>query len=172
LLLARLDALLLRRTGPSIQLAILGAGVPAMEQEFAAAAARHPRHVACVIGYDETLAHLMQAGCDALLVPSRFEPCGLTQLCALRYGSIPIVSRVGGLADTVIDANEAALASGVATGIQFWPATPDALAGALQKLALLGRDKSSWERMQRNGMAADVSWRGSAGRYVALFQSL
>jgi starch synthase len=171
LLLARLDALLLRTTG-SIRLAILGAGVPAMEQEFAAAAARHPRHVACVIGYDETLAHLMQAGCDALLVPSRFEPCGLTQLCALRYGSIPIVSRVGGLADTVIDANEAALSSGVATGIQFFPVTADALTEAVDHALRLWQDRDVWQRMQRNAMAADVSWRRSAQQYAALYRSL
>ena len=90
---------------------------------FAAAAARHPGRVGAIIGYDEALAHLVQAGADALLVPSRFEPCGLTQLCALRYGAIPIVARVGGLADTVIDANEMALAAGAGTGIQFAPVT-------------------------------------------------
>jgi starch synthase len=172
LLAARLDALLVRPAGSGIQLAILGAGNPEMEQDFAAAAARHPRHVACVIGYDETLAHLMQAGCDALLVPSRFEPCGLTQLCALRYGSIPIVSRVGGLADTVIDANEAALSSGVATGIQFFPVTADALAEAVDRAIRLWQDREVWQRMQRNAMAADVSWRRSAQQYAALFRSL
>ena len=82
---------------------------------------RYPGQVGCVIGYDEQLAHLIQAGADALLVPSRFEPCGLTQLCALRYGAVPVVARVGGLADTVIDANEMAIAAGVATGVQFYP---------------------------------------------------
>ena len=130
------------------------------------------RRRGCVMGYDEGLAHLIQAGSDALLVPSRFEPCGLTQLCALRYGAIPVVSRVGGLADSVIDANEAALTAGVATGIQFWPATPRALAGALGDSLALWRDRPAWEHMQRNGMAADVSWRGSASRYMALYQSI
>ena len=105
-------------------------------------------------------------------MPSRFEPCGLTQLCALRYGAIPVVSRVGGLADSVIDANEAALAAGVATGIQFWPATSQALQAALDRTSALWRDRPAWEQMQRNGMAADVSWRGSARRYIALYQSL
>jgi starch synthase len=125
-----------------------------------------------VLGYDEALAHLIQAGCDALLAPSRFEPCGLTQLYALRYGAVPVVSRVGGLADSVIDANEAALAAGVATGVQFWPASPEALQAALHRLLGLWRDRPAWEQVQRNGMAADVSWRGSATRYVALYQSL
>ena len=109
--------------GHGAQLALLGAGDKALEAAFAAAAARHPGRVAAVIGYDEALAHLMQAVVDALLVPSRFEPCGLTQLCALRYGAIPIVARVGGLADTVIDANEMALAAGAGTGVQFAPVT-------------------------------------------------
>ncbi len=155
-----------------MQVGLLGSGDPAVEQAFSATAEGHLGSVACVIGYDERLAHMLQAGSDALLVPSRFEPCGLTQLYALRYGSIPIVSRVGGLADSVIDANEAALSAGVATGLQFWPATPAALEEALQKVLVLWRDKPTWERMQSNAMAADVSWRASAARYVGLFQSL
>jgi starch synthase len=155
-----------------MQLAVLGSGDPDLEQAFVAAAEWHLGSVGCMIGYDEAAAHLMQAGSDALLVPSRFEPCGLTQLYALRYGAVPVVSRVGGLADSVIDANEAALAAGVATGIQFWPTTADGLQLALDRLLALWRDRPVWERMQRNGMEADVSWRGSAGRYVALFQAL
>ena len=154
------------------QFALLGTGDPALEQAFTAAAGQYPGSVGCVIGYDEALAHLIQAGSDALLVPSRFEPCGLTQLCALRYGSVPVVSRVGGLADTVIDANEAALIAGVATGLQFWPVTPDALQAALRRLLELWQDRPVWDRIQRNGMAADVSWRGPASRYVGLYQSV
>lgn len=155
-----------------MQLAVLGSGDPDLEQAFVAAAEWHLGSVGCIIGYDETVAHLIQAGSDALLVPSRFEPCGLTQLYALRYGAIPVVSRVGGLADSVIDANEAALVAGVATGIQFWPTTEDGLQAALHRLRALWRDPPVWDRVQRNGMAADVSWRGSASRYVALYQSL
>ena len=155
-----------------LQFVLLGSGEPMLESAFNAAAERHPGSVGCVIGYDETLAHLIQAGSDALLVPSRFEPCGLTQLCALRYGSIPVVSRVGGLADTIVDANEAALIAGVATGIQFWPTNAEGLRAALHRLAALWQDRPVWERIQRNGMAADVSWRGPASRYVALYQSL
>ena len=103
------------------QLALLGSGDPLLEGGFTAAATSRPDSVSCVLGYDEKLAHLIQAGADFIVVPSRFEPCGLTQLCALRYGAPPIVARVGGLADTVIDANEAATAAGVATGVQFYP---------------------------------------------------
>jgi starch synthase len=155
-----------------MQLALLGSGDPDLERDFVAAAEWHLGSVGCNLGYDEGFAHLVQAGSDAVLVPSRFEPCGLTQLYALHYGAIPVVSRVGGLADSVIDANEAALAAGVATGVQFWPATPEALQVALDRLMTLWRDRAAWERMQRNGMAADVSWRGPANRYLALYQSL
>jgi starch synthase len=155
-----------------MQLALLGSGDPDLEQGFTAAAEWHLGDVGCVLAYDEPLAHLIQAGCDALLAPSRFEPCGLTQLYALRYGAVPVVSRVGGLADSVIDANQAALAAGVATGIQFWPTTPEALEVALHRLLTLWRDRPAWAQVQRNGLASDVSWRGPANRYVALYQSI
>jgi len=168
MLLDQLDGMV----GDGMQLALLGSGEPDLEQAFVSAAEWHLGSVGCIIGYDETLAHLIQAGSDALLVPSRFEPCGLTQLYALRYGSVPVVSRVGGLADSIIDANEAALAAGVATGIQFWPATPEALQTALDRLQNLWRDKPAWAQVQRNGMAADVSWRRPANQYVALYRSL
>lgn len=164
------DAAMIPRLG--LQLAILGSGDPEIERAFRAGAERHGGSIGCVLGYDEALAHLIQAGSDAILVPSRFEPCGLTQLYALRYGAIPVVSRVGGLADSVIDANQAALTAGVATGIQFWPATQDALEDALHRLLSLWRDKHTWLCMQRNGMASDVSWRGPALRYVALYEAL
>ena len=99
------------------QLAVLGTGEPGLEDRFRAAASAHPGRVAAQIGYDEGASHVLVAGANALLVPSRFEPCGLTQMMAMRYGTLPVVSRVGGLADTVVDANEAALRAGVATGI-------------------------------------------------------
>jgi starch synthase len=168
--------LLMNRIGElvanNVQLVVLGSGDPALEAGFVAASRQYPDAVGCVLGYDEPLAHLIQAGSDALLVPSRFEPCGLTQLYALRYGSIPVVSRVGGLADSVIDANEAALAAGVATGIQFWPVTETALWDALLRLMQLWRSRPVWQRMQRNAMAADVSWRVPAARYAALYDAM
>jgi len=125
-----------------------------------------------VIGYDETLAHLVQAGCDFLVVPSRFEPCGLTQLCALRYGAAPLVARVGGLADTVIDANEAALNAGVATGVQFYPPDIGALDHAISRAFDLCRNRELMHRLRLNGMRADVSWRQPAKRYAALYAKL
>jgi starch synthase len=158
--------------GERIQLAVLGTGDKELETRFQAAAQSFPGRVGVCLGYDETMAHRMQAGCDALLVPSRFEPCGLTQLCALRYGAVPVVARVGGLADTIIDANEMALAAGVATGVQFAPGADDGLALALRKIARLYADRPAWRKMQANGMAADVSWRNPARRYAQLYKQL
>jgi starch synthase len=121
------------------------------------------------MGYDEALAHLIQAGCDALLVPSRFEPCGLTQLCALRYGAVPVVARVGGLADTIVDASGPALASGAATGVQFAPVTRDGFEGAILRAIELWRDKPLWRRLQASGMAATVDWSEPARAYVRVY---
>lgn len=155
-----------------MQLAVLGSGEPAIQAGFAAAAGAHPGRISCQFGYDEALAHQMQAGADLILVPSRFEPCGLTQLCALRYGTVPLVARTGGLADTVIDANAAALAAGVATGFQFAPVSRGALDLALARAATLWRDQPAWQRVQLNGMGTDVSWAGPARAYAALFRRL
>ena len=154
------------------QLAVLGSGERTLETGFAQAAAARAGSVACIFGYDETLAHLFQGAADFILVPSRFEPCGLTQLCALRYGAVPIVSRVGGLADTVIDANEAASAAGVATGVQFHPLSVDGLSYALDRALAVYGQPAKIRRMRLNGMRTDVSWRGPARRYAALYQSI
>jgi starch synthase len=154
------------------QLAVLGTGDPMIEAALRTAAAAHPGRVGCYLGYDEPSAHLMQAGADILLVPSRFEPCGLTQLYALRYGTIPLVTRVGGLADTVIDASPMALAAAAATGVQFQPATTALLETALRRVVALYRDPPLWQSMQSAAMATDVSWRGPARRYAALFRTV
>jgi starch synthase len=168
LLLAALPVLL----EEGAQLALLGSGDAALEQAFRSAATRHAGKVGCVIGYDEALAHLMQSGCDALLVPSRFEPCGLTQLCALRYGAVPVVSRVGGLADTIVDANPVALAAGSGTGVMFSPPNETMLEGAIRRAARLYRQPGTWRSLQRNGMATDVSWSAPAREYAALYREL
>src|SRR5208282_3061789 len=115
LLLEALPALV----AEGMQLALVGSGEAELEEKFLAAAETYPGKIGVSIGYDEMRAHRIQAGADALLVPSRFEPCGLTQLAALRYGAVPVVARVGGLSDTVIDANPAALSANAATGVQF-----------------------------------------------------
>ena len=154
------------------RLAILGSGDAALEGALLAAAARHSGRVGTVIGYDEGLSHLMQGGCDAILIPSRFEPCGLTQLYGLRYGCVPIVARTGGLADTVIDANEAALSAGVATGFQFDPANGASLLYAVQRAAAVYTDRAAWASIQRQGMKSDVSWDRSAAKYAELYRSL
>ncbi len=154
------------------QLALLGSGEPGLEAGFAAAAQAHRGRVGCVFGYDEPLSHLMQAGADAIIVPSRFEPCGLTQLYGLRYGTVPIVARVGGLADTVIDANEAALDDGVATGIQFAPVTAEALGFALARAAALRADGEAWARLRHRAMTRNVSWARPARHYETLYRTL
>jgi len=154
-----------------MQFALLGSGDVDLEARFRAAAKACPKRIGVVIGYDEALAHLIQAGSDVLAVPSRFEPCGLTQLCALRYGAVPIVSRVGGLEDTVIDANDVTCGR-AATGFKFAPVTADALAGALRKASFAFHDKAAWRRLQQSGMAADVSWRGPARQYAELYRQL
>ena len=152
------------------QVALLGAGEAALEAGFMAAA--DPARVGVRLGYDERLAHLMQGGCDAVVVPSRFEPCGLTQLCALRYGAVPVVARVGGLADTVIDANPMALSAGVATGVQFAPGDAGALREALRWTGELFADRTAWRRMQARGMAAEVGWDAAAARYARLYREV
>ena len=154
------------------QLAVVGTGDGALQNALLRASQSNPGQVAAFIGFDESLAHLVQAGSDAILVPSRFEPCGLTQLCALRYGAIPVVSRVGGLADTVIDANEMALAAGTGNGMQFAPVTREALALALARTLAVWRDREAWQRLQRQAMATDVGWQRPARHYAALYRSL
>ncbi len=153
-------------------LLVLGSGDPEIENGFKAAAARHPGKVGVEIGYDEALSHLIQAGADVMVVPSRFEPCGLTQLYGLRYGCVPLVSRVGGLADTVIDANEAAVEAGVATGVVFAPATAEAFAEGIRRTIALYERPKVWHKMQRRGMKSDVSWELSAKKYADLYADI
>ena len=154
------------------RLAILGSGDAALESSLKAAMAKYPGRVGIATAYDEPLSHLLQAGSDAILIPSRFEPCGLTQLYGLRYGCVPVVARVGGLADTVVDANDAALSAHAATGIQFSPVTQEALEHALERTSALYADKAAWASLQQAGMKSDVSWTRSAARYADLYRAL
>lgn len=153
-------------------LAVLGAGDATLEAELQAAAQRHPGKIGVIIGYDEGLSHLIQAGADALLVPSRFEPCGLTQLCGLRYGAVPVVARTGGLADTVVDLNHASQTAKSATGVQFSPITRDQFGRALRRTVDAYQDKPLWATLQKRGMGADVSWDNSAALYAKLYRDI
>jgi starch synthase len=168
LVLAALPALL----GGGAQLVVLGSGDASVEADLRAAAATNSHRIGVELGYDEALAHLMQGGCDALLMPWRFEPCGLTQLCAMRYGTLPIVAHVGGLIDTVIDANEMAVAAGVGTGFHFAPVETEMLVAAITRALSLWRQPVIWRRMQRNAMRTEVGWRRPAARYAELYREL
>ena len=158
--------------GLGAKLAVLGSGDPLFEHEFRLAADRHPGRVGAVIGYDEPLAHLLQGGADAIIIPSRFEPCGLTQLYGLRYGTVPVVARTGGLADTVIDANVAAMNAGVATGLQFSPVDVSHLRKTMRRAVGLYGTPGCWTSIRRQGMKSDVSWDRSAAAYAALYHEL
>jgi starch synthase len=168
LLLAALPGLL--ETGAC--LVLLGSGDSALEAGFRAAGRAYPGRVGVEIGYDEGLSHLIIGGSDSILVPSRFEPCGLTQLYALRYGAPPVVRRTGGLADTVVDATAAAMADGTATGFVFDDETPEALLGAARRAVALYADREAWHRLMRQGMTRDFSWTASAREYRALYREL
>lgn len=152
------------------QLALLGSGAPELEHAYTEAAHNHPGQVGVHIGYDEALSHLLQGGSDAILIPSRFEPCGLTQLYGLRYGTLPVVARTGGLADTVIDASPAALDAGCATGVQFNSVSAQGVRGALDRVFELWQDKKTWASMQRNAMRQAVDWDRSAAAYMDLYR--
>ena len=154
------------------QLALLGTGAPALEDGFRRAAAANPQRIAVRIAYDETVAHRIVGGADAIVVPSRFEPCGLTQLFGLRYGTLPLVRRTGGLADTVVDATDATLADGTTTGFVFDDASTPAFMAALARALALYSDRAAWTRLQRRAMTRDFSWAGAARRYLALYNDL
>ena len=154
------------------QLVVLGSGGADLEHRWKDAAAAHPKSIAVRIGYDEAQAHRIIAGCDLLAVPSRFEPCGLTQLYALRYGTLPLVRAVGGLADTVIDASPEHLAEGRATGFVFRDASSQALGQRLRDACRLHADEAQWRSVQVAAMAADFSWHKAAGEYAALYASM
>jgi starch synthase len=153
-----------------VQMAVLGSGENAYETALRAQGQHYPAQLAVRIGYDEALAHQIEAGADMFLMPSRFEPCGLNQLYSLRYGTVPIVRRVGGLADTVVDATEENLAAGRATGIVFDAAQPAALLAAVDRALALYRDGRRWRKLMRTGMRQDFTWLHSAREYLRLYR--
>jgi len=158
--------------GRGARLALIGTGDTDLEQAFENAAQSYAGQVGVMIGYDEPLSHLLQAGSDAILIPSRFEPCGLTQLYGLRYGTLPVVARTGGLADTVIDANHAAMEAGVATGVQFSPVTLAGLQQAIHRTCDLYANTADWAGMVRRAMRHPVGWGESAAEYAGLYRSV
>ncbi len=155
---------------PRIQLVVQAAGERATEQALLAIAAAYPRQVGVFIEYDEARAHRIEAGADAFLMPSRFEPCGLNQIYSLRYGTPPIVHRTGGLSDTVVHATTETLTDGTATGFLFDEPRPEALLDAVgQALRLYREDPPAWRRFATTGMVQDFSWEASARRYIELY---
>ena len=151
----------------NVRLVILGSGEPRYEQQLTAFAQRYPERLGIRFAFDEPLSHQIQAGCDCFLMPSRYEPCGLTQLYSLRYGTIPIVRATGGLRDTVQSFDPA---TGEGTGFVFMEPSADALIEAVRAAVEAFTDKQRWRQLQRKAMEQDFSWERSARRYVELYQ--
>lgn len=168
LLLAALPKLRKR----NMQIVIVGTGQPNLEEKLSQAAAQHSEKLGIHIGYDENLAHLLEAGADAFLMPSRFEPCGLNQMYSLRYGTLPIVRCTGGLADTVVDTTDTTLSNGTATGFVFRDASPQALLLAIERALTLYKQPNLWNKVMRVAMKQDFSWNRSAKHYMELYQGV
>ncbi len=152
-----------------VQLVFLGTGDPRYERFVQDLRERHPGQVHDRIGFDEGLAHLIEAGSDLFLMPSQFEPCGLNQMYSQRYGTVPVVHAVGGLADSVVDDTPESRAQGTATGFQFSEYTPEALLARLREALAVYRDRSAWQQLVRAGMMADWSWNHSARQYEEVY---
>lgn len=168
-----LDALgRLLAAGANIQLVCLGSGEPSYEQDLRVLRARYPDKVGVHIGYDESLAHKIEAGADAFMMPSRFEPCGLNQLYSLRYGTLPIVRDTGGLADTVIDANDENRRNETATGFKFVKSTPEALEETMHHVIDMFQHPRIWRKMMMTAMEQNYSWEKSAQTYQDLYHKI
>lgn len=153
------------------QFVILGSGEKRMERDFSELAHRHPRQAMVVIGYEEGLAHQIEAGADIFLMPSLFEPCGLNQMYSLRYGTPPVVRRTGGLADTVVDTTPETLADGTANGFVFDDPDPQALFATVMRAVATKRDAATWTRVQQNGMALEMGWDQAAQHYLDVYRA-
>jgi len=154
------------------QIAIVASGDKALERRLLALTAALPGRLASFIGFDETLAHHVEAGADAFVMPSRFEPSGLNQMYSQRYGTPPIVHATGGLIDSVVDCTPQTLADGTATGFKFFAPTADALMSAIERCVAAYHDPTIWRALQRNGMARDFSWRHAAREYATIYARL
>jgi len=151
------------------QMVLVGTGAREFEDDVRRIAAHFPGRAAAFVGFDEALAHRVEAGADLFLMPSRFEPCGMNQMYSQRYGTPPVVRETGGLADSVVDCTPASLAAGAATGFTFAPASGLALLDAVERAVQAYRDPPTWRTLQRNGMARDFSWRASAQKYAEIY---
>jgi len=160
---------LLRRGG---QLVVLGTGDAALQATLEEAASSRPGQVAIRVGYDEPMAHRIVAGADVILVPSRFEPCGLTQLYGLRYGTLPLVRRVGGLADSVVDCSLENLGDGTATGFVFDRFELDDYLAAVRRAFTLFKRRSDWRQVQASAMAQRFDWQVAAEHYLAVYRTV
>ena len=168
-----LDLLLTIQDGMAalpMQLAVLGSGEKDLEAGFSALAERFPGKIAVKLGFDEALAHRIEAGADCFVMPSRFEPCGLNQMYSLRYGTPPVVRATGGLADTVVDVSEETLANRTANGFILRDDTPHAMWLAIERVCRTRPDKRLWQSIQQNGMRRDFSWKQAARDYISLYR--
>ncbi len=156
----------------SMQFVLLGSGNKGFEQRLHNFAESHPDKISITVGYDETLAHLIEAGVDIFLMPSRFEPCGLNQIYSQRYGTVPIVRKTGGLADTVTDTVPETLKNNTATGFVFNEASAGALMETVKRSLILYSQSKTWKQLQINGMQKDYSWSKSAKQYMTLYSHL
>ncbi len=155
-----------------MQFILLGSGDKTFEHGLLTLAENHPEKITVTLGYDEHLAHLIEAGSDIFLMPSRFEPCGLNQMYSQRYGTLPIVRKTGGLADTVVDALPSTVQNKTATGFVFQEASSGALFETIKRALLIYNDTKTWRTMQKTAMQMDFSWENSARHYLALYDSL
>jgi starch synthase len=153
----------------NIGLVVLGSGDEEIQKALGQAAERHSGRIGIKIGFDESLAHRIMAGTDIFLIPSRYEPCGLTQMYALKYGTVPLVRATGGLDDTIVPFDPL---TGEGNGFKFQPYEADALLRAVQKSVALFDDSKAWKRLTANGMREDFSWDRSARRYLDLYHSI
>jgi starch synthase len=152
-----------------IGLVVLGSGEEGIQQAIAEAAERHPGRVGLAIGFDEPLAHRIMAGVDIFLIPSHYEPCGLTQMYALRYGTVPVVRATGGLDDTIVPFDPS---TGGGNGFKFKAYEAEAFLDTVRQCVALYSDTKAWKRLMANGMQEDFSWDRSARRYLDLYQSI
>ena len=153
-----------------MQLVILGTGMPEYHTALDRAAGKHPKKIGVRLTFDNKLAHLIEAGSDMFLMPSRYEPCGLNQLYSLRYGTVPLVHKTGGLADTITNHTPSSMGKGTANGFSFQSYSPRAFLATLVRALKLYADRRTWRRLMLHGMRQDWSWDRSARQYLALYE--